>query len=544
MLNLRYLIFLIVFFVFSLADAQYHKLYKEVKNHIRDYVEKGETIVEGERLVASQRAVDYYTAHNFEPVWFDKDNRLELIGIIEGANDEGLNPEDYHIEKIKQLEKMVDDGAMEPEKIAALELLLSDAVVMYGHHLLWGKVDQSKIRSSWDVPKSPAPVGLDSLFTQYKFKKDLNKLFEDLKPSHYMYTGLKQGLKRYREIAENGGWPHIPSGEVLKPGMTDERVPVIRKYLYVTGDYGDEIIDEDTSLVYDDALVDAVKRFQFRHNLTTDGVIGKGTLKQMNVPVEKRIDMLRVNLERGRWVLHDLPDDFLVVNIAGFNVRRIQNDSITYFSHAIVGKLHHESPIFKGRMLYAVINPTWTVPYSIATSEMLPRLKRDAGYLKKKNLVIMDRNGKILDPSSIDFSKYSAGHFPFIIRQEPGPHNSLGQVKFIFPNKYSVYLHDTPSRGLFSRQDRAFSHGCIRLEKKWELLMNLMDDPEVWNMKKINEILASKKTTRVYLPYPEDIIILYWTTGASKDGKSLFFNKDVYSRDNAVLNALNAPVTL
>jgi murein L,D-transpeptidase YcbB/YkuD len=194
-------------------------------------------------------------------------------------------------------------------------------------------------------------------------------------------------------------------------------------------------------------------------------------------------------------------------------------------------------------MIYAEINPTWTVPYSIATKEMLPRLKRDAGYLKKKNLVIMDPGGKILDPLSIDFSKYSAGHFPFIIRQEPGPHNALGQVKFIFPNKYSVYLHDTPSRSLFNRQERAFSHGCIRLQKKWELLMNLMDEPDVWNMEKINEILRSKKTTRVYLPHPEDVIILYWTAGSSADEDVLFFNKDIYGRDSAVLNALDAPVT-
>jgi len=242
-------------------------------------------------------------------------------------------------------------------------------------------------------------------------------------------------------------------------------------------------------------------------------------------------------------VLQQLEPDFLVVNIAGFNIRRVKNDSIVFFSPVIVGRLHHESPVFKGKMTYIELNPTWTLPYSIATKETLPKLQKDPSYLAKKNMIIMDRDGKKLDPSTIDFSKYSRGNFPFIIRQEPGPHNALGQVKFMFPNKYSVYLHDTPARSLFSREDRAFSHGCIRLDKKWELLMNLMNEPDVWNMEKINEIIKTEKTTRITLPQPIDIVILYWTAGADKEAR-LFFNKDIYNRDEAVLNALNGPVTL
>jgi murein L,D-transpeptidase YcbB/YkuD len=259
----------------------------------------------------------------------------------------------------------------------------------------------------------------------------------------------------------------------------------------------------------------------------------------MNVSVEDRIAMIRVNLERARWIMHKLEPDFLVVNIAGYNIRRITHGETVYYSNVIVGKKYHQSPVFKGEMIYFVINPTWTVPYSIATKETLPKLKKDPGYLADKNMVIMDRNGKILDPNTIDFSQYSRGNFPFTVRQEPGPHNALGEVKFIFPNKYSVYLHDTPGRSLFSREDRAFSHGCIRLEKKWELLMSLMDDP-AWNMDKINSILATHETTTVKLKEPIDILILYWTAGADQEAR-LFFNRDVYSRDAALLKALDTP---
>jgi len=535
---------LISFFMSStISPAQQQQEYRQaVKDQIKSTIEKGAAAIGDDQLYTSKELIKYYDSHNYDPLWFDKSNRLELISILEDSYNEGLTPSDYHIERIKKLEEQVENGDRDISLLINLELLLSDATALYASHLLWGKVDQSKIREGWDIPKNPAPSNIDSLFTRYKYDNNLTSFFNSLKPDRFMYNELKKGLKKYRKIAENGGWPTIPEGETLKKGMTNKRITAVRTYLTVTGDLTENIATVGPEL-FDEDLEEAVKNFQFRHNLTQDGVIGKGTLAQMNVPVEKRIDMIRISLERGRWVMHQLEPDFLVVNIAGFNIRRVQNDSITFFSPVIVGRKYHESPVFKGKMIYIEMNPTWTVPYSIASKEMLPKLKKDPSYLAQKNMIIMDRNGNQLDPTSIDFSKYSRGNFPFIIRQEPGPHNALGQVKFIFPNKYSVYVHDTPGRYLFSREKRAFSHGCIRLEKKWELLMSLMDDPEVWNMDKINEILESKKTTRINLPKPIDIIILYWTAGADKEHR-LFFDKDVYGRDDAVIKALDGPVIL
>jgi murein L,D-transpeptidase YcbB/YkuD len=534
---------LITFSLFSTVSfAQQQEYRQAVQEQIKSTIESGATAIGNDQLYTSKELTKYYKNHEYNPLWFDNENRRELINILEDSYNEGLNPSDYHIERIKELEKQVESGNRDISLLANLELLLSDATALYASHLLWGKVDQSKIREGWDIPQNPKPSNIDSLFTEYKYNNNLTSFFNSLRPQHFMYNELKRGLKDYREIVERGGWPAIPKGETLKKGMTDKRVATVREYLTITGDLPENITPENPEL-FDENLEEAVKNFQFRHNLTQDGVIGKGTLAQMNVPVEKRIDQIRINLERGRWVMHQLEPDFLVVNIAGFNLRRVQNDSITFFSPVIVGRKFHESPIFKGKMIYIEINPTWTVPYSIATKEMLPKLKKDPSYLSQKNMIIMDRNGNHLDPTSIDFSKYSRGNFPFIIRQEPGPHNALGQVKFIFPNKYSVYVHDTPGKYLFSREDRAFSHGCIRLEKKWELLMNLMDDPEVWNMDKINEILATKKTTRINLPKPIDIIILYWTAGGDKQHR-LFFDRDVYQRDDEVLTALNGPVIL
>ncbi len=258
------------------------------------------------------------------------------------------------------------------------------------------------------------------------------------------------------------------------------------------------------------------------------------------MPIEKRIETIKINLERLRWIFHNPDEDFLIVNIAGFNVRRYTNRKQVFESRVIVGKYHHESPVFKGEMKYIVMNPTWTLPYSIATNETLPKLKKDPGYLADKHMEVMDGSGKVLNPSSIDWNQYSRGNFPFIIRQKPGPWNALGEVKFMFPNKYSVYLHDTPSRGLFERQDRAFSHGCIRTEDKWGLLMSLMDDPEVWNMDKINEILKSGETTTIQLPEPINIYLIYLTAVADREN-NLYFFKDVYKRDDAVGKELAKP---
>lgn len=510
-----------------------------IQNKIEYGQQHGGLSIEGIRLFNQTNLPAFYLNHDFKPAWADKKNRQDMLYILRSSYDEGLMPEDYHLEKIETIMKKIDENKVDPELYADLDMLFTDAASLYANHLLYGKVHQSALRKSWNIPANSPPPNPDSLFSLAMATHRLPVLFDSILPQNFMYKGLKQGLKRYRRIAGNGGWITIPEGEALKKGMTDKRVAAIRKRLMVTGDLSQFPVSENENY-FDQELENAIKHFQFRYNLNQDGVVGKKTLARMNIPVQDHINRLRVNMERARWVMHKFDPDFLVVNIAGFNLRRITNEKVVFYSPVIVGRRYHETPIFKSRMIYFEINPTWTVPYSIATKEILPKLKKYPGYLKEKNMVIIDRNGQILDPAIIDFSKYSKNNFPFTVRQEPGQHNALGQVKFIFPNKYSVYVHDTPGQSLFSHEQRNFSHGCIRLQNKWELFMTLMDEPDVWNMDKINEILASKKTTRVNLPNPIDIYIFYWTAGADKNDL-IFFDEDVYDRDNAVLEALDKP---
>jgi len=496
-------------------------------------------VADGKVLFSKTEMPRIYADADYNLIWKDKKNRNDLIKNLKESFDEGLLPEDYHLKRIEELLNNSSYSKLKPQVAADVDMLMTDALLLYASHLVSGKVEQSQLHSEWDVERNSRPEKIDSLVSVTLKDHNLNAAFQSLKPQHYYYMLLRIKLKEYRDIEKNGGWKKIPEGETLKKGMKDGRILAVRDYLKIIKDLPDVQVENDS--LFDEDLEKAVKKFQDRHNLTTDGVIGTGTLKQMNIPVEDRIDQIRINLERARWVMHHPEDNFLIVNIAGFYVKHFRNKEAIFTSKVIVGKYNKSTPIFKDTMEYIVLNPTWTLPYSIATHETLPRLKKDPGYLAAKHMVIMNRSGKILNPYKIDFHKYSTSNFPFIVRQEAGPWNALGQVKFIFPNKNSIYLHDTPSRSLFNREDRAFSHGCIRTEDKWGLLMNLMDDPKVWNMDKINEILATGKTTTINLPHPIPIYLLYFTAGIDTNS-NIYFIKDVYKRDPDVLKALNTPV--
>ncbi len=498
---------------------------------------KNKSITIAGAVLSSQKSIsDFYSNRDFELAWKDEKDRKDLIVAIQLAYDEGLNPSDYHIEIIENLTKS-NYKKLNNEDAVELDLILTDAYVLYASHLASGKVEQSKIRNDWDLLLNTKPVRVDSLLT---ISLNNNAIIESLnneKPQTFLYQNYKRSLKKFRAIVKNGGWTKIPEGETLKKGMTDDRIVKVREYLAL--EQGFPMVLENTN-VFDEDLEKAVIEFQDKHNTTEDGIIGAGTLRLMNVSADEIVDKIRVNMERARWLPPVFGEDYLMVNIAGFYIKRFTNGKEVYYSRVIVGKVHHETPIFKGEMKYIEMNPTWTLPYSIATKETLPKLKKNPGYLNDKHMIIMDRNGKKLDPNSIDFSQYSSGNFPFIIRQTAGPWNALGQVKFIFPNKHSVYLHDTPSRSLFEKKgDRAFSHGCIRLQKKWELLTGLMGDP--WDMNKINKVLDSGETTRINLKEPIDIYLLYGTVSYGKGGE-MYIDKDIYKRDPAVLKALNKPV--
>lgn len=539
MSQLRTFFSILFLFVYQFTlDAQQLSVEEILEQKLNEQSGEVGIMIDGIKLFSQTALPRFYNNRAFELAWNDKKNRKHLMESIESAFHEGLDPEDYHQERIENLLDLAKKRDLTNAEKVKLDLFMTDALILYASHLLEGKLEQSALRKEWDVEKNERPENVDSLLTVTLHNHLVKPALEAFKPNNYIYKMMKLHLKELREKEKSGGWPKVSQGVVLKPGDTAGRILEIRDYLIAVGDLDKK--NDAYGEVYDKDLETAVKKFQYRHKLTQDGIIGKGTVEQMSVSIQDRIDMVRLNLERMRWIFHKPDDDFLLVNIAGFHVKRFTNRKEVFDSRVIVGKYHHETPIFKGEMKYIVMNPTWTLPYSIATHETLPKLKKDPGYLASKHMEVMDRKGSLLNPETINWSQYSAGNFPFIIRQKAGPWNALGEVKFMFPNKYAVYLHDTPSRGLFNQQDRAFSHGCIRTEDKWGLLMSLMDDPEVWNMDKINEILESGETTTIDLPKPINIYLIYFTASVDEDS-GLLFMKDIYNRDKAVLKALNEP---
>jgi len=370
---------------------------------------------------------------------------------------------------------------------------------------------------------------------------DMKAFLEQQAPPFPQYGLLRKKLAENRALAAKGGWPSIPAGETLKPGMEDPQVTMVRKRLAVTEDLASGNMD---GAVFDAALEEAVKRFQKRHNLTPDGTVGKQTLAAMNVTVESRIEQIVLNMERYRWLKRERMGERLVaVNIAGFEAVAGKPGKFDLKMPVIVGKKYHETPVFSDTIKYVEFNPYWNMPSSIASNETLPKLKKDPHYLKKNNMRIFKGwvpDAPELDATTIDWSKVSKKDMNrYRIRQDPGPDNALGTVKLVFPNEYDVYLHDTPAHGLFKKEQRAFSHGCIRMGRPAEMAAWVLGGAEKgWSLARVNEVIAGGKRQVVVLDRPVPIYILYRTAYVNPEDNALYFYEDVYGRDKLLAKAL------
>jgi murein L,D-transpeptidase YcbB/YkuD len=278
--------------------------------------------------------------------------------------------------------------------------------------------------------------------------------------------------------------------------------------------------------LYDPELAAAVMRFQERHELDVDGAVGPATRAALSVSVEERIDQIRVNLERQRWVMHEAHDQFLLVDIAGFQVYWVKDDKVIWQEQVQVGKEYTQTPLFKDDIRYLEINPTWTIPPGIMRRTILPAVKKNPNYFDEKGFLLLTQDGQRIDPKTVDWQSIKT--MPYIVRQPPGPDNALGLVKFMFPNPHFVFLHDTNHRELFDNTGRAFSSGCVRVRNPFDLAERLLASQGDWDRKKIDAVVASGKNTRVNLDRPLRIIITYLTARA--DEQTVFFKSDVYAR--------------
>jgi murein L,D-transpeptidase YcbB/YkuD len=486
--------------------------------------------------------LEIYEKRDYLPAWNDQRQIGELLTAIKATTADGLDPSDYHLKQVEFINaELVAGRQFSPAEKAVQDLILTDSLARLGYHQLFGKVNPYTFDPHWNFRRElndidPA-TALQSAIDSPSLTDFLNNFFE----RGWFYRKLQVALADYRQIAANGGWSAIPEGPTLRPGDSDRRLPVLARRLIISGDLGPRAALGKLT-IYGESLQKGVRRFQERHALDTDAVIGPATLRALNVPVEKRVEQLEINIERARWVLDDIEDDFVLVNIAGFRAYVLRDRKVVWKTKVQVGSTFHQSPVFRDEIKFVVINPTWTVPFSIATREILPKIKRDPNYFANRDFDLKDNNGKIIDPASVNWAKITERNFPFWLVQRPGPNNALGRVKVMFPNEHAVYLHDTPSKALFSKAERAFSHGCIRVENPFDFAEQLLGG-DGWNQEKFQQVLDEGKIKTVLLSKPIPVLLLYWTAMVDPDGVVYFYN-DVYERDARIAEALNQPFRL
>jgi len=479
----------------------------------------------------------FYAARGFQPAWHEMGTPLPgvsgVLELIASASREGLYPEEYHLNEIQA---GLDMSVLLPQD--ALDILLTDALLKYIRHLRNGRLNTQSADPQWLIHS--VPVDAVAVLQKAIESPSPNRVLAALSPGHRGYQRLRNLLHAYRSLASAGGWPIVPPGPKLEKGMYDRRVQSLRHRLWLSGDV--DTLDVIDSFEFDEELEHAVRGFQERHGLETDGVVGRDTLAALNVPVEERIQQVLLNMERWRWLPEEMGSRYLMVNMAGFDLQLVENEATVMDMRVIIGRPYRSTPAFVAEMTHLVFNPYWNVPHKLALLDLLPAQQKDPQYLSRKGFrVFSDWSGDAIevDPDSIDWSQYNENNFVFRLRQEPGAANSLGRIKFMMPNPYAVYLHDTPAQHLFKRAVRTFSSGCIRVEQPVRLATTLLQGKRRWTDGDVMQIIASRENRAVFLSRKIPVYLLYLTAWVDDAGR-VHFRDDVYGRDLLVRNAWNA----
>lgn len=532
--------------------------------------------IQTQNVKADKNLPTLYSENNYSLYWIDSNgptsNAYEMVEVIRISSDEALIPDDYNIKEIdatlKRLE--VSGKSYNTEDLAELELLLSNSFLKYAHDIHYGRVRAEQI--NLDLISGEKPVEMSKLLLEATTSNNVQGTLETLMPKYPVYGKLKVALKQYREIAAKGGWQGVPYGDKFKKGARGQRVIALRERLKVTGELDPSTPDSE---VFDSTLEIAVKEYQERNGLYVDGVVGESTLEALNVPVEERVSQIELTMERWRLLPQYMGNKYILVNIANYHLYGVENNNDRLNMRIVVGKPEWNTPMFSEEMTHIVMNPYWNIPPSIFKDDIAPRIRQDSEYLSKrgidavglnapKKIVVKesetievaenvetadagDTSGESGESSLSEveiqnkkaqeeyIAKVLSGNYR--LRQNPGPGNPLGQIKFLFPNKHSVYLHDTPNRGFFKRAQRNFSHGCIRVEKPLDLAEFVLASNAEWDQDKIQSSINSRKTRTVHLNQTIPVYILYFTSWVDDQG-NVNFHKDIYGLDQTLLNAL------
>ena len=456
-------------------------------------------------------------------------NAYEALAFIADSANHGFDPDDYHHDLLQQLDPM------EGESSARLfDLMLSDGLLKLIRDISTGRLDPAIVDPEWSIPRAAfdATEFLQQALSADHFKDRLTSLI----PTSTQYRQLQTAAKLYKDYVKRGGWFSVPNTASLHPGDIDPAIQAIRRRL---------AFEDDTSILskpdqpdlYDQTLQLAVQRFQRRHSLTDDGVIGRATISAMNVSATDRLQQINMNLERLRWLPDDLGERYIMVNLANYQLNAIENEEVKLNMRVIVGKAKRSTPSFSSEMTRVVFNPRWYVPNKLARLDLLPKQQANPDYFNQANIRVFNKHAGYsneIDPASIDWHALSEDDFPYALRQDPGNKNALGRLKFILPNQWSIYLHDTPSKGLFNRTQRNFSSGCIRVEDP--LALANFSIPGNQSPESLQEILDSEDIHSTKLDQPLSVYAIYATVWLN--GDELTFSPDSYKRDKKMAKYL------
>lgn len=469
----------------------------------------------------------YYQKLNFHEIWYLDENRKDLINEIKFCYQDGLNPEDYEIKIIEDLESK--RAKLTDKEIVKYDILLTETFEKLAHHLHSGKLNPKELYTDWDL--KPKEIALSTLFEEAIKGKKIATTFKDLKPNHIIYRSLKKSLLEIDKLP-NITFENIVIKDKIVLNDTLPEMVKIKKRLAYWKDYKNR--DSLITWVYDSLTFKAIKRFQARHGLAQDGVIGIGTLKALNTTKSERIEQIFANLERWRWYPSDLGEKYLIANIPDYMMHYVKNNDTIASHRIVVGTPKRKTPILSSKLSNFVFNPTWTIPPTIIKEDLTPAASKNRNYFPSRQLTIYNSQGKEVSP--YDWNPAKANNYKYV--QKPGSNNSLGLVKFNFANRHSVYLHDTNHRDYFVKTYRSLSSGCVRVENPLALTKQILSEinPEKWSGKEIDSILKLEKTKTVSVKDTVNIYLFYWTSWIEND--KLQFRDDIYELDKELFQKL------
>ncbi len=488
----------------------------------------------------------FYQMVGYIPIWVDRHGLRPqgefLFAALWKSSDDGLES-DRHLppplrEAMRDSVTFSDAIHLKnPRRFIQLDVALTEGILRYAQHLSQGRVRPETLSRQWLAWPSATTRDIPAELAEALIGNRLETYIKSLRPKGQAYRSLRKALQQYETIKRSGGWPILVPGPTLRIGDQGARVDALMRRLKITEDLSSDA--PAAQLGYDTGMEAAVKRFQRRHGLAVDGLVGKRTRYELNIPVEQRISQLQLNMERWRWLPDNLGDRYLMVNIPAFALHVVDAATRVATMRAIVGKIRRQTPIMSGRMTYLEFNPYWNIPRKIARRDILPRAVVDPGYLARQGIRVFDgwdHQARELDPTSIAWRNISTRHFPYRLRQEPSTMNALGQIKFMFPNRHSVYIHDTPGKALFDRQERSLSSGCVRVETPLALAQYLLKD-QGWDHDRMEAAIAQGQRETVVLGRPIAVHLVYFTAWTDADG-TMNFREDIYGRDRDLLLAI------